>query len=144
MKHNEPPVVVEQTFAVPAQRVWDAITDVSLMRQWYFDNIPDFQPVVGFKTQFNVSTGERDFPHMWEVIESNPPEKLVYTWRFEGYDGDSYVTFELSPEGEATRLQVTATVTEDFSDDIPEFQRESAEGGWKYFIHERLKEFLER
>lgn len=56
MKIDEDPVVVEQIFEQAIEIVWKAITDVNEMRQWFFDNIPEFSPEVGFKTQFNVYT----------------------------------------------------------------------------------------
>ena len=30
-------VVLERTFDAPIERVWNALTDVEQMRQWYFD-----------------------------------------------------------------------------------------------------------
>lgn len=62
---------------------------------------------------------------------------------YEGYPGDSFVSFELSDEGDKTWLRLTHQVTESFPQDIPEFTRESCLGGWNFFIGENLKEFLE-
>ena len=143
MRTDEEPVVVEQTFHVPVETVWNAITDVELMRQWFFDNIPEFKAEVGFETRFNVSTGERDFLHVWTVTEAIPQTKLVYNWRYPDYPGDSFVIFELSDQGGSTKLTVRTDVREDFPDEIPEFKRESCEAGWQYFIQQNLKRFLE-
>ncbi|MDJ0835730.1 MAG: SRPBCC domain-containing protein [Acidobacteriota bacterium] len=142
MKKSDPPVIVEQTFAVDRDTLWKAITEAAQMRRWFFDNIPAFEPAVGFKTQFNVSTGEREFPHRWEIIEVIPAQKITYRWQYEGYAGDSTVAFELFGAGDAVGLRVTATVLEDFSYDIPEFKRESCEGGWNYFIKQSLVNYL--
>jgi uncharacterized protein YndB with AHSA1/START domain len=144
MKKEEKPIIVEETFNVPANRVWKAITEHSQMVQWYFDNIPAFAPVVGFETQFNVENEGRNFPHLWKVTEAVPNEKITYTWRFEGYPGDSYVTFHLSEADNQTKLKLTVTVLEDFPDEVPEFRRESCVGGWEYFINNRLKEYLKK
>jgi uncharacterized protein YndB with AHSA1/START domain len=54
MRTDEAPVVVEETFNAPIASVWNAITVADMMRQWFFDNIPAFEPVVGFKTRFTV------------------------------------------------------------------------------------------
>lgn len=142
MRATDEPVIVEETFAVPADIVWRAITDVDEMTQWFFENIPSFKPEVGFNTQFTVRSGERAFLHLWEVTEVVPMRKIVYSWKYETYPGEASVLFELTQEGESTRLKLTNIVLEDFPDDIPEFKRESCVAGWEYFIQGRLKEYL--
>ena len=47
-----------------------------MMIKWFFDNIPEFKPEVGFETQFNVNTGERDFHHVWTITEAIPGQKI--------------------------------------------------------------------
>lgn len=144
MKTTEEPVIVEQTFDTSIEDVWEAITKVDRMHQWYFDNIPDFRAEVGFETRFDVVSGDRIFPHLWKVTEVDPGRKITYNWKFEGYPGDSDVTFELIETGGGTKLRVSANVIDDFSDDIPEFRRESCLGGWQYFIQQSLKDYLEK
>lgn len=143
MKTSEPPVIVSENFTQSAATVWKAITDVSQMRQWFFDNIPDFKAEIGFQTQFNVKAPSRDFMHLWTITEVIPQQKLVYNWKYQNLVGDSFVTFELEELNTETKLTVTATVIEDFSDEIPEFARESCVGGWNYFIKEQLVSYLE-
>lgn len=143
MKKTEEPIIVEQTFDASVETVWNAITKLDQMRQWYFENIPAFKPEVGFETQFDVETGERIFPHQWKITEAIPLKSIAYNWKYENYPGDSFVTFEISAENGYTKLKLTHRVTEDFPEDIPEFSRESGIEGWKYFICKRLKEFLE-
>jgi uncharacterized protein YndB with AHSA1/START domain len=143
MKTSDDPIVVEQAFGATLDTVWKSITEIDLMRQWYFENIPAFKPEVGFETRFNVQSGGRDFMHMWKVTEAVPRKKISYDWRFAGYPGESSAAFELFDNGKSTTLRLTVTVREDFPEDIPEFKRESCVDGWKYFIKERLKEYLE-
>ena len=143
MKSDEAPVIVEQDFEKSTSVVWNAITDVDEMRNWYFDNIPDFKAEVGFNTQFLVESGGRRFVHLWEVTEVETLNKVVYNWKFEGYPGDSYVSFEVSGDDESSQLRVTAEVQESFPRNIPEFTRESCMGGWTYFINQRLKAYLD-
>ncbi|WP_323788538.1 SRPBCC domain-containing protein [Psychroserpens sp.] len=142
MKVNESEIEVKQSFHQSIESVWKAITDVNEMRQWFFDNIPDFQPTVGFKTQFTVTSEDRIFPHLWEVTEVIPNHKIVYNWTYEGYKGDSNVTFQLSEIDHQTQLTLTTKVTEDFPDDIPEFKRESCIGGWNFFIKTSLVNYF--
>lgn len=143
MKTSEPPVIVSQNFSQSLETVWNAITDVTLMRQWFFDNIPDFKAEVGFQTQFNVKAPSRDFLHLWTITEVIPQQKIVYNWKYKDLAGDSFVAFELEEVENEVKLTVTATVVKDFSDEIPEFKRESCVGGWNYFIKERLTAFLQ-
>ena len=112
------------------------------MRQWFFDQIPDFRAEVGFETQFEIRNQGRVFPHCWKVTQVVPLKTLEVNWRFEGYAGDSFVVFELFEENDRTKLRMTARVVESFPEDIPEFTRESSIGGWKYFINQSLKNFL--
>lgn len=142
MKTSELPVIVSHVFQKSLEDVWHAITQVSQMREWYFNNIPDFKAKQGFKTQFNVKAPSRDFLHNWEVMQVIPFRKLVYKWHFEGLDGESFSMFELEEKNGHTMLTLTCEVTQDFDDTIPEFKRESCIGGWNYFIKESLPSFF--
>lgn len=142
MKTTEPPIIVSQVFEASIETVWNAVTEVEQMRQWFFENIPNFKAEVGFHTAFNVKAPSRDFLHIWIVTEVIPKQKIVTKWKYENCKGTSYVTFELKPQNAGIHFTVTTKVVEDFPDDIPEFERESCIGGWNYFIKERLVAFL--
>ena len=114
------------------------------MKKWFFNNIPSFKSEVGFKTQFNVKSEERNFLHLWEIIEVVPSKKIVYNWKYAEYSGNSLVYFELFENiNNTTKIKLTCKITESFSDDIPEFKTESCRGGWNYFIKQNLKNYLE-
>ncbi len=144
MKKIDEPIIVEQTFNVSIEVVWKSITEIDLMRQWYFENIPEFKAEVGFEIQFNVNSQGRDFPHRWKVTEVEPLKKIAYNWKYDGYQGDSLVMFELFKQDNFTKLKLTHTVLESFPDNIPEFKRESGIAGWEYFIKKSLKDYLEK
>ncbi|MEO0570542.1 MAG: SRPBCC domain-containing protein [Bacteroidota bacterium] len=143
MKTTEPPVIVEQTFNTPIQKVWNALTVLDEMVQWFFPNIPEYSAEIGFTTEFIVDSGERSFPHLWKVLEVIPQKKMVQEWRYEGYPGLCTVAFELQEKEGQTLLAVTSTVLEDFPDNIPEFRRDSCLAGWQYFIQQNLKQYLD-
>jgi uncharacterized protein YndB with AHSA1/START domain len=143
MKASDTPIIVEQSFNSSIESVWKAITDIEQMRQWYFNNIPEFKPEAGFETQFNVQSEERNFLHKWKVTEVQYLKIIKYNWEFEGYPGKSTSAFELSKQNNLTKLKLTVETLEDFPEDIPEFKNESCLAGWKYFINNRLKDFLE-
>ena len=142
MKVTDPPIVVEQIFDKSLNNIWKAITELDQMKKWFFDNIPDFKPEVGFKTQFNVQVPSRDFMHLWEIVEVVSGRKIVYNWSYKDLKGVGLVIFELFQEDNKTRLKLTNTIIDDFDDSIPEFRRESCIGGWNYFIKESLVQFL--
>ena len=137
------PVIVEQLYNTPVSMVWEAITEPDRMRQWFFDNIPAFEPRVGFRTRFVVRSGDRTFTHVWEIIEVVPGNKIAYRWSYEEYDGTGYVSFELSGKDETALLRLTNEGLESFPRNIPEFSRESCNAGWEYFIRQRLKDYLD-
>ena len=91
MKKNDAPIIVEQTFNTEIDIVWNSITKIDQMRQWYFDNIPSFKPEVGFETQFNVISQGRNFLHMWKVTKVVLKKKIVYNCKYENYPGNSFV-----------------------------------------------------
>jgi uncharacterized protein YndB with AHSA1/START domain len=142
MKTIEEPICVEHLFDQSIERVWKAITELDEMVLWFFDNIPAFKPIVGFKTEFTVQSEDRIFPHIWEITEVIPQKKIVYNWSYSNYNGDSLVTFELIEHNYQTKLSLTTKVIEDFPDNIPEFKWESCLAGWNYFIKERLVKYL--
>lgn len=140
---SEPPVIVTEIINTSVEKAWMAITDHQQMIQWYFDNIDAFKPEVGTKSRFPVHVEDRTFTHLWKVTEVIPNKKITYNWKYAEYPGDSFVTFELAKDGDATQITLSTKVVEDFPQDVPEFNRDSCLGGWNYFIKERLKPYLE-
>lgn len=143
MKKTDPPIMVEAQFKNSAEALWNALTSLPEMKKWYFEVLDDFQPKVGFKTSFKVHSENRIFTHQWEVTEVVPQKKITYSWRFLEYPGASTSTFEVLENNDGAALKLTVLVQEDFPDDIPEFKRESCMGGWDYFIHGNLKEYID-
>ena len=143
MKTTEEPIVLKTKLNAPVSKVWGAITQIELMTQWYFEDIPDFQPEIGFTTKFSVQNGDRTFTHCWEVVDVVPEKLISYAWHYEEYEGDSNVSFELTEKEGFTHIKVVHKATKDFDADIPEFERENGLMGWDYFINDRLKAFVE-
>ena len=134
-------VVLERSFNAPAVRVWKALTDADEMRIWYFD-LKEFKPEVGFEFEFTVEHEGMTYHHLCKVTEVIPQKKLAYTWRYQGHEGDSLVTFELFADGDKTRLRLTHEGLETFPK-LPAFARESFMEGWTQIIGSSLKNFLE-
>ena len=140
---NPAPIVVYQVFEVPAFKLWAAITEEDQMRQWFFENMESFRPEIGFYTEFDVKTPERNFLHQWKIIDVLDGQRIVYDWRYKHYQGKGFVTFQVNKITESrSSLHLISLITNPFPQDIPEFERESGVNGWKYFINQRLDEYL--
>lgn len=139
---NEP-FVIERTFNAPIEKVWKAISDKDQMKLWYFD-LAEFKPEMGFEFRFLGGTNEKKYLHICKITEVVAGKKLSYSWRYDGYEGISYVTFELFAEGHKTRLKLTHEGIETFPKDDPNFTKESFAKGWTYIVGTSLKDFVEK
>jgi uncharacterized protein YndB with AHSA1/START domain len=138
---NEP-FVIERTYLAPAEKVWKAITEKEKMQQWYFD-IKEFKPEVGCEFQFTAGNDEKKYLHRCKITEVHLGNKLAYSWRYDGYEGMSSVTFELSGEGTSTKVKLTHEGLETFPSNNPDFAKESFKEGWTFIIGTALKKFVE-
>jgi uncharacterized protein YndB with AHSA1/START domain len=136
------PLIVERTFDAPIETVWKAITDAEQMKQWYFE-LEGFRPEVGCEFGFRVEHEGNTFDHRCKVREVIRGSKIAYSWRYEGHEGDSLVTFELFPQGKQTRLRLTHTGLETFPK-TAQFARNNFQRGWTSLIGTELKNFLEQ
>ena len=141
---NNEPFVIERTLNAPVQTVWEALTDKKKMKDWYF-YLSDFKPEVGFEFNFPGKGNEgQDYMHLCKITKVEPGKLLQYSWRYRDYPGNSFVTFELFPEGNGTRLKLTHEGLDTFPQDNKDFAKESFEGGWTYLIGTSIKEFVEK
>lgn len=139
---SKAPFTIERTLNAPVSKVWKAITDKGQMKEWYFD-LSDFKPEVGFEFQFagQGSKGE-NYMHHCKITDVIPEKKLRYSWSYEGYEGMSYVTFELFDEGDTTRIKLTHEGLDSFPA-LPDFAPESFAAGWTALIGTNLKKHVE-
>lgn len=135
------PLVIERTFDAPAARVWQALTTKEDFDRWYF-KIKEFRPEVGFEFQFYGENEGVKYDHRCKITEVVPGKKLAYSWRYEGHEGDSLVTFELFSKGGKTRLRLTHAGLETFPQ-TPAFARGNFVEGWTELIGANLKQFVE-
>ena len=143
MKSTDEPVVVEEAYRVPLATLWTAITMADQMRDWFFKEIEDFQPTLGFQTSFAIEHDGQDYTHCWEIIEVDPAKKIVYDWTYENTPGRGMVVWELEAVEGGTKLTMTNKAVESFPQDDPAFHRDSAVQGWEFLINDFLKEHLE-
>jgi len=141
---EDKPVIVERTFSASAEIIWKAITDKDEMKKWYFD-LKEFKPVAGFEFRFLGGKDENNqYLHICKITEVIPGKKLTYSWRFDKYEGISYVTFELIPEGEKTKVRLTHAGLETFRPVNPDFAKHNFQEGWTQIIGTSLKDYLEK
>ncbi|HEY0273791.1 MAG TPA: SRPBCC domain-containing protein [Chitinophaga sp.] len=137
------PLVVERTYDAPANTVWEALTDNEKLKQWYF-RLEAFRPEVGFTFSFYGGDEHTQYQHLCEVTQVVPGKKLAYTWRYEGYPGQSEVSFELFPEGDRTRVKLTHTGLESFAGiQDKNFGVASFTQGWNYILGTSLAHYLQ-
>src|SRR3990170_2740310 len=114
------PFVIEHIYNAPIEKVWQALTETDKMKQWYFPQLIDFEPVIGFPFKFKDDGSP--YKKEWTVTNVINNRMLAHTWVYKGYPGVSEVTFELFQEVDKTRLKLTHTGLENFPDD-PHFAR---------------------
>jgi uncharacterized protein YndB with AHSA1/START domain len=90
----------ERLIRHPRDRVWRAVTDPDELQQW-FPTAVVYEPRVGAPMQFDF--GGQHGLDVWpgEVLEWDPPNVFAFAW------AKDVLRFELSDEGDATRLVFT-------------------------------------
>ena len=136
------PFTIEQVYNAPIANVWKAITDKNDMKQWHFE-LSDFKPEIGFEFQFTGGSETKRYFHLCKITEVVVGKRLTYSWKYDGYPGESFVTFELFDEGDKTRLKLTHKGIETFGGE-GDFAKTSFAAGWTYITGTSLKEFVEK
>ncbi len=141
MEHK--PIIIERTFKTTPSKLWNALTDNKEMKHWYF-KLEEFRAEVGFQFQFSGGPSpDKQYLHLCEVTEVIPEQKLTYSWKYDGFAGISYVSFELFPDGENTKLKLSHEGLESFPKENTDFARHNFEEGWDSIINESLQKYLE-
>ena len=90
----------------PPEQVWRALADSASLAEWMYPN--DFEPHVGHRFTFQVppnpKVGFDGLVVRCEVLECEPPSRLIFSWSVAGPVENTRVTFRLEPDGESTSL----------------------------------------
>ena len=71
---------IKKEYPYPPDRIWFALTDTTALEKWFLPN--DFVAEVGSTFTFRDKPAPGfDGIIRGEVLTSDPPERLVYTWR---------------------------------------------------------------
>ena len=137
------------------QAIWDAITKPEWIDRYGYGGIVDYDLTPGAKYEVHAGTGMQAMGVTGpvvdgEIVEADPPRKLVQTWRMAmdpdlAAEGFTRLTYEIDEVGGASRLTVThdlagapnlATLVAGGSEDA------GAGGGWAWVLSD-LKSLLE-
>jgi uncharacterized protein YndB with AHSA1/START domain len=120
-------VVIEKEMPYPLEKIWRALTQGSLIKEWLMDN--DFQPVVGHRFTFR-STPMPNWNGIveCEVLVVEPNKKLSYSWGSLGLG--SVVVWTLVATGGGTLVRMEQS---GFRPD-QEAAYKGANYGWQKFI----------
>ena len=120
-------LVIEKEMSHPPEKIWRALTEGPLIKQWLMDN--DFQPVVGNKFQFrSTPVPNWDGIIASEVLVIEPNKKLSFSWATMGME--SVVTWTLVATGGGTLLRMEHS---GFASD-QDAAYKGAKYGWQMFI----------
>ena len=139
---------VESIVDAPRDEVFQAWTTPEQLKHWYrpFDDwsvpVAEVNLTVGgsYRLGFRSPEGET-FYEVGEFREIRPPERLVYTCRFEGaFDEqpeETRVVVEFDEIGEKTRIRIAQ------GEYLRAEDRDGHQRGWPNFL-ERLGQFLDQ
>jgi hypothetical protein len=71
-------------------------------------------------------------------------KKLKHSWRYDGYEGNSFVTWELFEEGEKTRVKLTHEGLETFPMNNPDLAKNNFVMGWTEITGTLLPNYLQQ
>jgi uncharacterized protein YndB with AHSA1/START domain len=127
--------------AASVEKVWQALLDPEMTRQyWEHENVSDWKP--GSTWQHRRFDEARTVDMVGEVVEIDPPRRLVFTWAIPAEVADrskhSRVTYEIElVDKDMTRLSVTHDELEADS-----WMMRAVSDGWPRVLSS-LKSFLE-
>lgn len=122
------------------QKLWDALTQPEFTRQYWANTAQESDWKPGSSWKIMIPDGR--VGDSGEIVESDPPRRLVLTWRNEFNDemraeGHSRLTYELEPVGESVKLTLTHEHDKDPSKLI-----DAVSTGWPHILAS-LKSLLE-
>jgi uncharacterized protein YndB with AHSA1/START domain len=120
-------LVIEKELPHPPEKIWRALTQGPLIKEWLMDN--DFQPVVGHRFNFR-STPVPNWNGVidCEVLVVEPNRKLSYSWGSLGLESVVVWTLVATEGGTLVRMEQSGFRPEQ------EANYRGAKYGWQKFI----------
>jgi uncharacterized protein YndB with AHSA1/START domain len=137
----KPSIVYVIYIAAAPDDVWRALTAAEFSRQYFSGLAVELEERVGGRFVVRAPDGSEHITG--EVIACDPPRKLTVTWNVNWPGlvetlGETLVTYEIEPAGDAVRLTLTQSNDRDLDDDILSGGRQ----GWPGILSS-LKSLLE-
>jgi uncharacterized protein YndB with AHSA1/START domain len=148
IKREEKQIVMERVFDASRELVWKAFTDPDSLTQWWgpkkyttrIDKI-DVKPGGGWRfIQANSEGGEYAFNGEFREVE--PPEKLSFTFEFEGVPGHIVLQTLILDEQQG-KTKVTSIAAYDSLEDLDGMVNSGMESGARE-SWDRLAELIEK
>lgn len=122
------------------ERLWQALVEPEFTRRYWVETWQESAWQPGAAWRLMIPDGR--VGDSGEIVEIDPPRRLVHTWRVEfkpelRAEGFSRLTYELEPQGESVKLTVTHEIERPASKLIDEVS-----GGWPLILAS-LKSLLE-
>jgi uncharacterized protein YndB with AHSA1/START domain len=149
---NQDAIVSEIQIAAPPERVFQALTDASELKQWFTDpscpvHVWQMEPRLGGRYRYQTEKGTivvnnvSEFECHGEILEFDPPRLLVYSWVANWHDDKNrrtVVRWELTPKAGGTLVKVTHSGLAEET-----IARKDYAGGWTGVL-DGLKRFAEQ
>jgi len=137
----KPKTVYVTYIAATPEKVWQALTDASFTKQYFFGFAVDVEPKQG--GVFRLLAPDGHVHVRGEVVDWSPPRRLSVTWLVEGMKDfgelpECLVSYDIEPSGEAAKL----TMSESHSWDVPDAILSGGRSGWPAILSS-LKSVLE-
>ncbi|HEX3915106.1 MAG TPA: SRPBCC domain-containing protein [Steroidobacteraceae bacterium] len=124
---NTRSLVIEKEMPHPLEKVWRALTQGPLIKEWMMDN--DFQPVVGHKFKFrSAPVPNWDGIIDSEVLVVEPKNKLSYSWGSMGLQSIVVWTLLATGGGTLVRMEQSGFRTDQ------DANYQGANYGWRKFL----------
>lgn len=127
--------------ASTSETIWNSLTSAEFTRQYFFGRSVESDWQVGSPWKLVKPDGTADV--IGEVRESEPPRKLVLSWRMDNEQlrhlPECIVSYELEPAGDGV---ARLTMTEAHPTPIPAHLLEGGRRGWPMILS-GLKSLLE-
>jgi uncharacterized protein YndB with AHSA1/START domain/DNA-binding transcriptional ArsR family regulator len=115
---NPPKHVYQIYIAATPEKIWQAITDSSFTRRYYYNNTVESDWKVGSSLIYRNPDGSVAIES--EIVEAQPPTRLVQTFSFPATgDRPSRVTWEIQPRGGSSLLTL---LHDDFDSETETFK----------------------
>jgi uncharacterized protein YndB with AHSA1/START domain len=99
-------VVVSDVLPHAIETVWGALTERAAISRWLMET-SGFEPAVGTRFRMRTQHLAADGWVRAEVLELEPPTRMVWAWAADDVTPPTTVVFELVPEDGGTRLTIS-------------------------------------